>query len=102
MSKAHPWITGINCPRCGGGMFVGSGGYITCSFIECPNPDFTEVYTQMYKSQLAMRSSAKEPPHPLKTARSKKNVFTCKIYGSGSMHVFIGKKYRCQCGKARW
>lgn len=30
-------ITGY-CPECGGSLFVGSGGYITCSSIECPNP----------------------------------------------------------------
>lgn len=30
-------ITGY-CPECGGSLFVGSGGYITCSWIECPNP----------------------------------------------------------------
>jgi hypothetical protein len=28
------------CPACGGSsLFVGSGGYITCSRIECPEPD---------------------------------------------------------------
>jgi hypothetical protein len=28
------------CPACGGSsLFVGSGGYITCRRIECPNPD---------------------------------------------------------------
>lgn len=28
------------CPACGGAsLFVGSGGYITCSRIECPEPD---------------------------------------------------------------
>lgn len=26
------------CPACGGSLFLGEGGYVTCSFIGCPNP----------------------------------------------------------------
>lgn len=29
-----------NCPMgCGETLFIGSGGYITCSYIPCPRPD---------------------------------------------------------------
>ena len=32
------------CPMgCGSTLFVASGGYITCSFISCPNPNFVSV-----------------------------------------------------------
>jgi hypothetical protein len=32
------WIAG-KCPMgCGDSLFVGAGGHITCSWIECPNP----------------------------------------------------------------
>lgn len=28
------------CPACGHhGLFLGSGGYVTCSWLECPEPD---------------------------------------------------------------
>lgn len=26
------------CPMCGGSLFLGSGGYVTCSRSDCPNP----------------------------------------------------------------
>jgi len=29
-----------NCPKgCGATLFLGSGGYVTCSYINCPEPD---------------------------------------------------------------
>jgi len=32
------------CPKgCGRTLIVGSGGYITCSFISCPDPNFVSV-----------------------------------------------------------
>ncbi len=27
------------CPACGGGVFIGGGGYLTCSVLRCPAPD---------------------------------------------------------------
>lgn len=33
-----------NCPMgCGETLFVGSGGYITCSYVRCPRPDAVSV-----------------------------------------------------------
>lgn len=33
-----PWIRGY-CPMgCGETLFIGAGGYITCSWLTCPNP----------------------------------------------------------------
>ena len=38
VAKGYPWVKGT-CPACGGRtLFVGSGGYITCSYIPCPDP----------------------------------------------------------------
>jgi hypothetical protein len=39
MSENFDRIVGY-CPMgCGQTLFVGSGGYLTCSWIECPRPD---------------------------------------------------------------
>lgn len=41
------WIKGVKCPACNvESLFVGSGGYITCSRLDCPNPDYAEAFTQ--------------------------------------------------------
>lgn len=37
------WISEIPCPACRRvGLFLGNGGYITCSQDDCPNPDYAE------------------------------------------------------------
>lgn len=36
--KTFPSIQG-RCPACrGDSLFIGSGGYVTCSRLDCPNP----------------------------------------------------------------
>lgn len=38
IAKGYPWVKGI-CPACDGRtLFVGDGGYVTCSYIPCPDP----------------------------------------------------------------
>ncbi|MFL6138820.1 MAG: DUF6085 family protein [Frankiaceae bacterium] len=38
-ARAHPTVAG-HCPMgCGATLFLGSGGYVTCSYIGCPEPD---------------------------------------------------------------
>lgn len=40
-ASAHmPFVQGT-CPGCGmdGTLFLGSGGYVTCSSLSCPEPD---------------------------------------------------------------
>lgn len=38
MNERFPVVKGF-CPMgCGSTLFVASGGYVTCSFIHCPNP----------------------------------------------------------------
>jgi hypothetical protein len=42
--QKQDWIKGTKCPACGKeGLFVGKGGYITCSHLDCPNPDYGET-----------------------------------------------------------
>lgn len=37
-------ITDLRCPACNGkSLFVASGNYITCGFLECPNPDYADA-----------------------------------------------------------
>lgn len=37
--QPNPWVQG-HCPACGRtALFVGAGGYITCSHTDCPQPD---------------------------------------------------------------
>jgi hypothetical protein len=37
-AAAHPIVQG-RCPACrGASLFLGSGGYVTCSRLDCPNP----------------------------------------------------------------
>ena len=39
----HPWIRG-KCPMgCGETLFVGAGGHITCSWVDCPRPDAADA-----------------------------------------------------------
>ena len=39
MTHHLPRVSGY-CPACGtASLFLGDGGYVTCSWIDCPNPD---------------------------------------------------------------
>lgn len=43
-------INNVRCPACGSpALFVGSGGYITCGNLSCPNPDYEEALAQHTK-----------------------------------------------------
>jgi hypothetical protein len=39
------WITDLRCPACNSSstLFVGNGGYITCSLNTCPDPDYADA-----------------------------------------------------------
>ncbi|MDX2702182.1 hypothetical protein PV350_04885 [Streptomyces sp. PA03-6a] len=37
-ARSHVWVKG-RCPACGGSLFLGEGGYVTCSRLDCPDPD---------------------------------------------------------------
>ncbi|MEU9323238.1 DUF6085 family protein [Streptomyces canus] len=49
---AHPLVQG-RCPACGWTtLFLGSGGYLTCSRIDCPQPDAaTEVIADFWDAR---------------------------------------------------
>ena len=36
------------CPMgCGQTLFLGSGGYVTCSWVECPEPDVASTLLEL-------------------------------------------------------
>lgn len=52
LAAGLPLIQG-RCPACGTkGLFLGDGGYITCSLIDCPQPDAaTEVIADFWDAR---------------------------------------------------
>lgn len=49
-----PWIKGTRCPACKNEtLFVANGGYITCSWHECPNPDYQAALTALCEKREA-------------------------------------------------
>ena len=60
------WVAGY-CPACNsnGTMFVGSGGYITCSLIKCPNPTLmSELLEKRGRLAAAVVGAGTEPRQP--------------------------------------
>lgn len=41
------------CPACKSQdtVFIGSGGYLTCSWVECPEPDFLKAWRQYLEDE---------------------------------------------------
>lgn len=72
-------ITGY-CPECGGSLFVGSGGYITCSSIECPNP--TKVADLLLERErehiVELREDTFSIRHPLREHPS--DLLACGVH----------------------
>lgn len=63
------WIRGVGCPACKmPDLFVGNGGYLTCSNVECPNPDYAESLGQVLKQE------------ELKARKSQTNNLNTKIF----------------------
>lgn len=52
LAAGLPQVQG-RCPACGtAGLFLGDGGYITCSLIDCPQPDAaTEVIADFWEAR---------------------------------------------------
>lgn len=70
---------------CGETLFVGSGGYITCSFIHCPRPDAvsdiladreTEHIVELDRETFSVQ-------HPLRE-RLDGDLFRCKLHAESS------------------
>lgn len=54
-SELHPlsMINGLDCVACGQPtLILGDGGYVTCSFIDCPTPDFSEALDAYVAAQV--------------------------------------------------
>lgn len=74
-AAAHPLVQG-RCPACGGSsLFLGSGGYLTCARLECPQPDAaTEVLADFWDARQhgAFTFCPQEVGHVTMTAYAKK------------------------------
>lgn len=47
------WITDLKCPACNkAALFVGKGGYVTCSHLDCPNPDYEKALLQRINEEV--------------------------------------------------
>lgn len=55
-----PFVTDLKCPACGstGTIFVGNGGYLTCSVDTCPKSDYVEALKEA--TELAKVEGAQE------------------------------------------
>lgn len=57
------WIKGTKCPNgCGETLFVGNGGYVTCSWAECPNRDYDDAL-KAHVEQEALKARVDEACH---------------------------------------
>lgn len=48
------WLKELRCPACGNNnmLFVADGGYVTCSWHKCPNPNFASaIQTQVAEAE---------------------------------------------------
>lgn len=74
-SAGHPLVKG-RCPACGGAsLFLGSGGYLTCARLDCPQPDAaTEVIADFWDARQhgAFTFCAQEVGHVTMTAFAQK------------------------------
>ena len=100
------------CPMCGkDSLFIAAGGYVTCAFIECPNPTglsdiigdteiehvvLFEPYRRGHRAGFVIR-------HPLRE-RLNNALMTCAlgVYIAGMDHTRVAAgKYRVSPGPGR-
>jgi hypothetical protein len=61
LAAGLPQVQG-NCPACGhASLFLGSGGYVTCSIAECPEPDAASTVLERTREAQQDRSQNGEP-----------------------------------------
>ncbi|SCK20254.1 hypothetical protein YUYDRAFT_02108 [Streptomyces sp. ScaeMP-e48] len=61
-SRAHPTVQG-RCPACGGGgLYLGSGGYVTCPRIGCPEPDAGSTLLEQRPGARPAEHCGDQPP----------------------------------------
>lgn len=70
------------CPMgCGETLFLGSGGYITCGYVECPRPDAaTDILAERETEHIVLLESRTfSIQHPLKE-RLDGELFLCNLH----------------------
>jgi hypothetical protein len=70
------------CPMgCGQTLFLGSGGYVTCSYLQCPKPDAVSVIlADIYTDHVVEFGDTEfTVKHPLKE-RLNDALFTCELH----------------------
>jgi len=49
----------MKCPSCNGSfIFIGEGGYLTCSYVDCPEPDIAKKVAQLESENDVLREFA--------------------------------------------
>lgn len=60
----HPHVQG-RCPACrGASLFLGSGGYVTCARLDCPEPD--AATTLLERCKASTKDASKDAPASLR------------------------------------
>jgi len=70
------------CPMgCGKTLFLGDGGYVTCSWIECPEPDAVSTILDEDESEHLVHLEARTFTirHPLRE-RLRDDLLTCEVH----------------------
>jgi len=53
-----------DCPACGGSLFVASGGWLTCSSLSCPEPDYATAILRAERIRIiALRGLTRSVDH---------------------------------------
>lgn len=83
MSERYPEIKGHPCPACGGMLFVGEGGYITCSWHQCPSPDYAIILaSELQRVTPSLPQTEEEWKQCIGRSLKRANVsFTYKLLG---------------------
>lgn len=69
---------------CGKTLFVGNGGHITCSWVQCPNPAAVDEILANAETEHIVEIVGNKPPevrvkHPLRE-RVNDELFECELY----------------------
>lgn len=70
------------CPMgCGATLFLGSGGYVTCSWVKCPNPGAASDILAVRETEhiVEFRDSTFDVLHPLRE-RLNGELFDCPVH----------------------
>ncbi len=82
VAHAFPKVAGW-CPMgCGETLFLGSGGYVTCSYITCPCPDAVATILDNRETEhvVVFEDATFSVKHPLRE-RVDDELFECGLHG---------------------